>query len=193
MGSPKLLLDLAGQTVIARVLAALGQAGLTNRLVVINPQDKSLEREVRLHGGVALLPPTAPPEMRDSVAFGLHAVADDLAASGEAGGPDWPWLLIPADHPVVLAETVQSLLDAAGRNPGRIVVPTHGGRRGHPTVFAWKHALEIDQIPAGEGFNWMLKHAANDVVEVAVASEGVLIDLDTPDDYDRLRAIWESS
>jgi molybdenum cofactor cytidylyltransferase len=193
MGSPKLLLDLAGQTLIARVLAALGRAGLTNRLVVVNSEDDVLKREVERHGGRALVPPTAPPEMRDSVAFGLHAVADDLAASGEAGEPDWPWLLIPADHPVVLAETVQALLEAAGRNPGRIIVPTHRGRRGHPTVFAWKHALEIDQIPAGQGFNWILKQAATDVVEVAVASEGVLIDLDTPDDYDRLRAIWESS
>jgi len=193
MGAPKLLLDLAGQTVIARVLAALGRAGLTNRLVVIHPQANSLDRGVRLHGGVALVPPTAPPEMIDSVAFGLRAVANDLEASGEVGDPDLPWLLIPADHPVVVAETVQSLLDAAGRNPGRIIVPTHGGRRGHPTVFAWKHALDIDQIPAGQGFNWILKHAANDVIEVAVASEGVLIDLDTPDDYARLRAIWESS
>jgi molybdenum cofactor cytidylyltransferase len=193
MGSPKLLLDLAGQTVIARVLAALGRAGLTNRLVVIHPQDDVLKREVESHGGRALVPPTAPPEMRDSVAFGLRAVADDLKARGEPGLPDLPWLLIPADHPVVLTETVQLLLESAGRNPGRIIVPTHRGRRGHPTVFAWRHALEIDQIPAGQGFNWILQHAASDIVEVAVASEGVLIDLDTPADLERLRAIWESA
>ena len=87
MGSPKLLLDLAGQTVIARVLAALGRAGLTNRLVVIHPQDDVLKREVERHGGRALTPPTAPPEMRDSVAFGLRHVADDLEASGESDGP----------------------------------------------------------------------------------------------------------
>jgi CTP:molybdopterin cytidylyltransferase MocA len=177
---------------MARVLDALGRAGLTNRLVVIHPQDKSLEREVQLHGGVALLPPTAPPEMIDSIAYGLRAVANDLDASGETGEPDLPWLLIPADHPIVLAETVQSLLDAAQSNPGRIIVPTYRGRRGHPTVFTWKHALAIDQIPAGEGFNWVLKQAANDVVEVPVANEGVLIDLDTPEDLARLRVIWQS-
>ena len=100
--------------------------------------------------------------------------------------------MIPADHPVVLAETVTILLEAARRNPGRILVPTHDGRRGHPTLFCWKHALEIDQIPEGEGFNWILKRYAADVIEVAVASPSVLVDLDTPEDYERLRKLWET-
>src|ERR1700722_18805253 len=157
MGAPKLLLDLGGRTVIARVLAALSQAGLAERIAVLHPQDEALRREVERHGGRALLPPTPPPEMRDSIAFGLRHVAQEMAASGEEADPSSPWLLIPADHPVVLAETVTMLLEAAGRNPGRILVPTHDDRRGHPTLFCWKHALEIDQIPEGEGFNWILK------------------------------------
>jgi molybdenum cofactor cytidylyltransferase len=192
MGAPKLLLDVAGQTVIARVLAALGQAGLTNRLVVIPPQDDALKREVERRGGRALVPTTAPPEMRDSIAFGLRQVARDLEARGESADPESPWLLIPADHPVVMPQTVSVLLDAAMRNPGRIVVPTHGGRRGHPTVFRWQHARQIDHVPTGQGFNWILKGKAADVVEVAVATPSVLIDLDTPDDYERLRKTWES-
>jgi molybdenum cofactor cytidylyltransferase len=192
MGAPKLLLHVAGQTVIARVLAALDQAGLTNRLVVIHPQDDALKREVERHGGRALVPTTAPPEMRDSIAFGLRQMARDLEARGASADPDSPWLLIPADHPVVMPQTVSVLLDAAMRNPGRIVVPTHGRRRGHPTVFRWKHALQIDHVPTGQGFNWILKGEAADVVEVAVATPSVLIDLDTPDDYERLRKAWES-
>jgi molybdenum cofactor cytidylyltransferase len=192
MGSPKLLLDLGGQTVIARVLAALRQAGLTNRIVVLPPQDEMLRREIEQQGGRALLPPSPPPEMRDSIAFGLKQVARDIAEGGEEADPRSPWLLIPADHPVVLAETVTILLEAARRNPGRIIVPTHASRRGHPTVFCWKHALEIDQIPADEGFNWILKRNSADVIEVAVASPSVLVDLDTPEEYERLRKLWET-
>jgi molybdenum cofactor cytidylyltransferase len=130
--------------------------------------------------------------MRDSIAFGLLQVALDISKLGEQADLGAPWLLIPADHPVFMAETVKILLEAARHNPGRILVPTHGGRRGHPTVFRWKHALEIDQIPAGEGFNWVLKRNSADVIEVAVASPSVLVDLDTPEDYERLRKLWET-
>ncbi|HEX4073659.1 MAG TPA: nucleotidyltransferase family protein [Planctomycetaceae bacterium] len=192
MSAPKLLLDLGGETVIACVLAALNQAGLAERIVVLHPQDDALRREVERQGGLALVPPSPPPEMRDSIAFGLRQVAREIVARGENVDLCSPWLLIPADHPVVLADTVTTLLEAARRNSGRIVVPTHDGRRGHPTLFCWKHALEIDQIPEGEGFNWILKRHAADVIEVAVASPSVLVDLDTPEDYERLRKLWET-
>jgi CTP:molybdopterin cytidylyltransferase MocA len=129
--------------------------------------------------------------MRDSIQFGLQTVAEQLLARGEPADPHQPWLLVPADHPVIDPQTVVILLDAAAKNPGRIVVPTHGGRRGHPTVFAWRHALQIDQIPAGLGFNWILEHESGDIVEIEFASSGVLVDLDTPADYERLRKIWK--
>jgi molybdenum cofactor cytidylyltransferase len=191
MGSPKLLLDIGGQTVIARVLAALGQAGLTNRIVVINSEDQALADEIRRHGGRVLTPPSAPPEMKDSIAFGLGEVCRDLQNRGESADPNSAWLLIPADHPVLLTETVRFLLDCSAQNPGRIIVPTHGGRRGHPTIFAWKHALQIDEIPADEGFNWVLRQNAADVLEVSVETPSVLVDLDTPDDLRRLRETWK--
>jgi len=190
MGMPKLLLDLGGQTVIARLLAALDRAGVVSRLVVIGPEDAKLRDEIERSGGRAIVAAAPPPEMLMSIKLGLRAVAADLAKDREVAEPDAAWFLIPADHPVVDAETIQRLLEAAVENPGRIIVPTHKGRRGHPTVFAWKHATEIDGIPPGLGFNWILKQHAAEVVEIAVPSSGVLVDLDTPEDYERLRTLW---
>lgn len=191
MGSPKLLLDVNGQTVIGRVLTKLGEAGLINRVVVLHPQDELLKEEVERYGGRALVPPSPPPEMRDSIHFGLQGIAEELVAQGRSPDPNQPWLLIPGDHPVIEPQTVTILLAEAAKNPGRILVPTHAGRRGHPTVFAWKHALQIDQIPAGLGFNWILEREAADIIEIEFASSGVLVDLDTPEDYERLRKIWK--
>jgi len=187
---PKLLLDLGGQTVIARLLAALERAGVASRLVVIGPEDTELRAEIERCGGRAIVAATPPPEMLTSIELGLQAVADDLATACEVVEPDAAWFLIPADHPVIDAETIRRLLEAAVENPGRIIVPTYKGRRGHPTVFAWKHATEIDGVPPGVGFNWIVKQHAADVLEIAVPSAGVLVDLDTPEDYERLRSLW---
>jgi CTP:molybdopterin cytidylyltransferase MocA len=129
--------------------------------------------------------------MRASTAFGLSAI-QKLFVGGEVPAPDAPWLLVPADHPELSGEVVTALLEAARANPGRIVIPTHHGRPGHPTVFTWRHALEVDEIPRDAGFNWIVRRHAADVVELPVEDEGVLLDLDTPEDYERLKSIWRA-
>jgi CTP:molybdopterin cytidylyltransferase MocA len=66
------------------------------------------------------------------------------------------------------------------------VVPVFGGRRGHPTVIRWRHAAGIRGLPPGEGVNAYLRRHAAETLELSVTDPGVLCDLDTPDDYDRL-------
>jgi molybdenum cofactor cytidylyltransferase len=193
MGTPKLLLDVGGQTVIARLLAALHEGGIQDCWVVVHPDDKEIWAEVRRNGGYALVPETPPPDMRASAQFGLTALNEWLHTGNiERVPPDFPWLLVPADHPVLLPETVQELERASRLNIGSILIPTYHGRPGHPTMFAWKHALEVDQIPADRGLNWLVQRHAADVVHVPVENEGVLLDLDTPDDYERLKSLWQS-
>jgi molybdenum cofactor cytidylyltransferase len=191
MGAPKLLLDAGGQTVIARLLSSLVRAGLSHPVVVLDPADQVLKAEVERHAGRAVVAAAPPPDMRASVSIGLETIAEDLAAGGIVPDAEALWILIPADHPVVLPETVETLLAAGHKHPGSIIVPTYDGRRGHPTVFTWRHASEVNCIPAGEGFNWILKRHAADVVEIAVSNPGVLFDLDTPEDYERLRTVWK--
>ena len=190
MGTPKLLLDVAGQTVMARLLRALADGGIHDRWVVVHPDDIALLSEIECHDGNPLIPVTPPPDMRASTAFGLAAVKKLFQDVGKVPLADEPWLLVPADHPVLLPETVTALLAAARNNPGKILIPTCRGRHGHPTVFAWRHALEVSEIPADRGFNWIVRQHAADVLEVPIENEGVLLDLDTPEDYERLKSIW---
>jgi molybdenum cofactor cytidylyltransferase len=192
MGTPKLLLDVGGQTVLARLLAALGDAGVTDRWVVVHPEDAEIRAEVECHGGRPLVPVTPPPDMRASAAFGLSTIRKMFETRDETPPINARWLLVPADHPVLFAEIVTTLLAAACENAGRILIPTYRGRAGHPTVFAWRHALEVDNIPPDMGLNWLVRQHSGDVVEVPVEDEGVLLDLDTPEDYERLKATWRS-
>jgi molybdenum cofactor cytidylyltransferase len=192
MGAPKLLLDVAGRTVIARLIDALRQGGVAECFVVTAPGNEPLSREAERAGGRAVVADVPPPDMRTSVELGLAAARRARQAAGSEPAPDEPWLLAPADHPAIDPRTVELLLAAAARLPGRIIVPTHARRRGHPTVFAWKHAALVAASPAGSGLNRLLQEQAADVVELETASAGVLIDLDTPGDYERLRKLWEN-
>ena len=74
MGQPKLLLDLAGRTVIARVISALREAGIARCLVVVRPAEAALRQEVTSAGGEVVLPPTDPEDMRQSVEWALKGI-----------------------------------------------------------------------------------------------------------------------
>jgi CTP:molybdopterin cytidylyltransferase MocA len=76
-------------------------------------------------------------------------------------------------------------LIVTGSDSRSIVVPVHGGRRGHPTLLAWRHVAGIRSLRTGVGINaYLLDH---DVFEVPVADRDVLADLDTPEDWERIK------
>jgi molybdenum cofactor cytidylyltransferase len=101
-----------------------------------------------------------------------------------AGEDDW--LLAPADHPTLDAGVVRELARARAGNPqASIVVPTWEGKRGHPTLIAWRHVAGLRAHPTGEGLNAYLRRHAAETLEVPAGAE-VLADLDTPEDYERL-------
>ena len=100
------------------------------------------------------------------------------------------WLLVPADHPSLDPEVVRQLIQARTANPNcSLVIPTFQGKRGHPTLFTWKHVANIRAFSPGLGLNAYLRHWAVETLEVHVAAD-VSCDLDTPEDYERLVQIW---
>lgn len=129
-----------------------------------------------------VIPPTPPPDMRASVQHALNHVASHCHPSDRDA-----WLLVPADQPTLRPEWISALADARSGAPDGILVPTHSGRRGHPVLFPWPLAAEVPRLPADTGVNQLLRTFAARVREIPVPDPAVLTDLDTPDDYRRLR------
>lgn len=186
MGRPKLLLELGGQTVIRRLLDALQQAGVAERIVVCRKDDAALQAEVAAAGATAVTPDVDPADMRTSVE---HALA--YLQSRCQPRPDDGWLLSPADHPVLNAAVVGDLVQRQAESDAAILVPTCDGKRGHPTLFRWSLAERVADIPPDHGLNRLLREFAEDVVEVPVNDPCVLTDLDTPADFERLRRAFD--
>jgi molybdenum cofactor cytidylyltransferase len=181
MGRPKLSLPLGDRTVLERVVAALREGGVEHILVVIGPDVPELVRLAESASAEVCLLSERTPDMRSTVIHGLGWLEDRYHPRLD----DW-WLLAPGDHPGFGADVVRQLLSAAGRSNKSIAVPIHSGRRGHPTVIAWRHAAGIRALPAGEGINRYLRAHESDTLQLEVPEPGVLLDLDTPEDYQRL-------
>lgn len=178
MGRPKLLLPLAGRTVLGRLLDALPPSIVSTRVVVVRPGDEPLTREAEACGAVVVRPPEPPPDMRCSVEWGLRYLRDRFHPTA-----DDAWLLIPADHPLLEASVVEAVAERWRNGGGSIIIPTHHGRRGHPTLFSWPMAEEVFALPPDAGLNQLVRSHAGSVIEQPVDTSTLVTDLDTPEDY----------
>jgi molybdenum cofactor cytidylyltransferase len=182
MGCPKLALPLGGRTVLEAVVTTVRDAGVASVLVVIGPSAGDLAVLAARAGASVLRLPSDTAEMRDTIEQGLAWIEHTYQPTHDDG-----WLLLPADHPCLESDVIGCLLRARAQDSGRtIVVPTYGGRRGHPVWIGWQHVAALRALPRGQGVNTLLRGLAAQVLEVHVAHASVLWDLDTPEDYERL-------
>ncbi len=172
MGREKILLRFGETSVLERVLSTLAAAGVADRVVVLRPGLPDADEQARRAGASVVVNPRPEDEMLLSIRMGIGELPAGLEAF-------YVW---PADHPAVLPETLVTLAKEAGGD--RVVLPTHHGRRGHPALVGSGLIDAIARIPAGEGLRHLWHADARLVREVAVEDPGVLLDLNTPEDYD---------
>lgn len=190
MGTPKLLLPLQGSPLIAHVITAWQASGLAP-LVVVRPDDQPLIDVCRAYGAEVLIPSFPPPEMKVSVRLALEFLQQRYRPAA-----DFAWLLAPADMPKLSPAIIERLLAThrlqlqQSASPP-ILVPTCGERRGHPVLFPWPMAAQVAALLPHEGVKALLTR--NQVSEVPcadllAASRAAFADVDTPADYECLRA-----
>lgn len=186
MGRPKLSLPLGDRTILELVVASLRRGGAERVVVVVGPHVPELVPLAEAAGADVCRLPEPTPDMRTTVEHGLRHLEDHFSPKQTDA-----WLLSPADHPSLDSAVIRELCDAFVRDPAKsILIPVHDGKRGHPALVAWRHVAGIRALPADRGINAYFREHADAVHELPVPSPGVLCDLDTPEDYERLRRAW---
>jgi molybdenum cofactor cytidylyltransferase len=189
MGRPKLALPLGDRTILEHVVAALRQAEIDHILVVVGAHVAELADLAESAGAYVCIVEALPTGMRGTVEHGLRWLEERFGPQ-----PEDTWLLTPADHPALDASVVTRLESAyAAEQQFSIVLPIYHGRRGHPTLLAWKHVAAICAWPAELGLNTYVRQHVSETLEVSVNSASVLWDMDTPEDYEWLRQNWPLS
>jgi CTP:molybdopterin cytidylyltransferase MocA len=179
MGRPKQLLPVNGTPAVRRCAEVILQAGLRDVVVVTGADSAAVEEAI---GGlpVRIVRNDRPgSEMIDSVRLGLQAVADPVSSL----------LLCLADHPLILPATISRLVAEGASLPHLIVIPVHQGRRGHPTLFP---RPIINEVHSGRTLRDVIGEHAGSLRLVAVDDPGVVLDMDTPEEYQHAARISSS-
>jgi CTP:molybdopterin cytidylyltransferase MocA len=171
MGRLKQLLPLPDRPAVRRCVESLFAGGISRVLVVV-AKGSPVPTVVQDLPVRTVCNEDPASDMAGSVRVGLAAVDPDTAI-----------LVCPADHPLVAPRTIVAILQAGAASPAKIIIPTFHGRRGHPTLFP---RAVIDTIAAGGTLRDIIDAHCEAVATVEVGDEGVVLDMDTPQEYEEL-------
>jgi CTP:molybdopterin cytidylyltransferase MocA len=172
-GKPKALLqDAEGRTFVQRIAVAARDGGAGGVIVVVGPPHGDAIRRALPTGVGNAINPRPDRGMMSSVQTGVGALP-----RGSTGALIWP-----VDIPYVKSTTVRQLLDVA---PGKIVIPRHGGKNGHPLRVPRARFGDLMALDAEGGLKAFLEANQTLVEYLDVDDPGVLIDVDTPADHAR--------
>lgn len=173
MGAFKPLLPFASTTVIEQVISTIREAGLeTIRVVVGWRRDRVIPVLERSRVPWVVNERFAE-GMYSSVQAGVRSLPADTAA----------FFVWPGDMPGVRSVTLRRLIANWDQRPSGILYPRHDGRRGHPPLIASTYIPQILREAPQEGLRTILARHAGDAREVECIDPGILVDLDTPEEY----------
>lgn len=177
MGYPKALLPYRGRPFLAGILDACYAAGIEKRVVVLGHYADKIMEKMDLSNAIVAVSQDLDAGPIGSIRAGLAALAPFPVDAA---------VVWPVDRPHVGVATVEALLDGFRATHQPIVVPTHGGRRGHPVLFGRPAFAELLGAPNDEGARAVVHRDPARVAEVAVDDTAVLEDFNTPKDYKKL-------
>lgn len=170
-GGDKLLYEVDGSSLIARALALYAGAPFSARVCVVRAGEERISALANAAGFHAAVNPDADRGVGTSVSTGTLAALERR--------PDLDGILYAVgDQPYLTRASVTRLLEAFGREPGKIVSLSYGGERGNPAVFPRAFFVELAALDADVGGGAVIRRHPETLRLVEADAAEELADLD---------------
>jgi CTP:molybdopterin cytidylyltransferase MocA len=178
MGSLKPLLPLGGKPAVTWAAETLLAAGVNDIVVVVGHSGKEVASAVEHLPIQIAFNEDFTSGMFSSVLRGLEAISPESDA----------FFVMPADIPLVAPNTIRNLADTLFSSPMEldVVYPRYSGRRGHPPLISARLTDQVRSWTGDGGLRGFLERRQPRALDVDVDDPGILMDMDTPEDYVRL-------
>ena len=173
MGRPKLLLPFDGDTILGRTVDNLLGSRVDEVILVLGAGASEKQKAIAGRPLRVVVNRDYRRGMSTSLITGLKLV--DARAQRV--------MVALSDQPLVDSETYSRLAEASLGSDKGIVLPVYRGARGNPIVFSMGYREELLGLSGDIGGREVVARHPDDVLEVAVNSEGVIININTMADY----------
>lgn len=180
MGKAKQLLRVNGRTMLEQTLAGVRESAVDVIVLVLGYAAVEIQRETLpglLHGVTCVVNKGYEKGISSSLRAGLASLGPWVDAA----------LVVLADQPFVKPETVDAMIHAYKGSNAKVVIPHHKGKNGNPVLLDREVFSEAIKLEGDTGFRAIFGSHAAQLLALDVDDEGVLLDIDSREDYERLR------
>jgi branched-subunit amino acid aminotransferase/4-amino-4-deoxychorismate lyase/CTP:molybdopterin cytidylyltransferase MocA len=171
-----MLLPWGDTTVIGKVVSTLHTAGVIEPVIVTGraaPEVKAaLEAKPVRWAHNAEYETT---EMLQSLQLGIRQLPEQAEAL----------LIVLGDQPQIEADVIQQVIWTFAEHHSTLIIPSYQHRRGHPWLVHKSLWAELLAMPAEATLRQFLNRHADEIEYLNVDTSSVLMDLDTPEDYQK--------
>jgi molybdenum cofactor cytidylyltransferase len=182
MGQAKQLLPLGGSTILAQTIANVLSSQVEETILVLGSSAPDIQRQLPqalLEQVKIVINRAFEQGMASSLQQGLSAVDQRSHAA----------LIILGDQPFVRPGTLEEIMDHSRRSGRKIAIPVYQGQRGNPVLLDRSLFAEAMALKGDVGCRAIFARHLEEIVNVEVEDRGVLMDIDDPDDYQRLNTM----
>lgn len=172
----KPLLPLGEVTVLERAVQSFLDGGIRNIRVVVGYRANELFPVLERLGVQTIVNTEFSEGMFSSVVAGVRSLPAEVEG----------FFLLPVDNPVVNKNTLETLQQTFFSTEVGIIYPSYQGLRGHPPLIAKHYVNKVLTWDKPGGMRGLLEQYELDALEVEVVDPGILLDMDTPEDYQRM-------
>jgi molybdenum cofactor cytidylyltransferase len=177
MGQAKLLMPVGGRAIIRYVVESVLAGGVDSVWVVTGPDVEPIEAALAGFEVQIVVNPAPEEGQAGSVRTGIAALPPSVEAV----------LIALGDQPALAPSIIPALLAARRASPKLIVAPRYRDGQGNPVLFKREIFPELLRLTGDQGARPIIqKEPAR--VEWVDLDLPMPPDVDTPDDYERIRA-----
>lgn len=173
MGRPKALLPLGNSTFLAELVKAFSVC--CDPVIVVLGGDAEAVRTA-----LTVAPPVVVAYNPDHQLGMLSSLQTGLAQA-PADAPGVVFTLV--DHPRLQVETLEAVLQHFEQSNAEIVIPRHGGQRGHPVALSQRVIDELRAMPKSGSPKDVIRRHRGATSFVDLDDPAIVEDIDTPEDF----------
>jgi len=173
MGKLKPLLRFKDTTFLGQIISVLRLSDVDTITIVLGAGAETIKKSVDLSGTRVVINEHYEKGQLSSLIAAIEQSPQDTEAI----------LVCLVDNPFITKEVVDKIVGKFKETNSPIIVPVFNKRRGHPTLFSRSLFDELLIAPEKEGARYVLYSNEERVLELETSESGILIGIDTPDDY----------
>jgi CTP:molybdopterin cytidylyltransferase MocA len=175
-GRIKQLLPWRGKTLIENAIGIAASSRAAETIVVLGAHADEIRAAIQGAPARVALNRDWETGHASSIRAGLNALGREIDAA----------IFVNADQPLLTTEVIDRVIQRYYETGAPIVVPLYAGKRGSPVLFDRVHFDELMSLRGEEGGRELLGKYRDQIGFVEFADARFALDIDTPEEYERV-------